>query len=101
MLIKILGVGIKKIQVFRGFEIVIETLSKDLYPILHILNKHTLSQTKSIVDLVCYDTISKIDRFYLTYNLLSVSFNFRIRIVSKIAELTEILSIIGLFKSAN
>jgi NADH:ubiquinone oxidoreductase subunit C len=98
---KILGVGIKKIQVVQGFEIVIETLSKNLYPILHILSKHTLSQTKSILDLVCYDTTSQSHRFYLTYNLVSISFSFRLRILSKITELTTILSVVGLFKSAN
>lgn len=101
MLIKILGVGVKKIKVVAGFEIVIESISKNLYPLLHVLSKHTLCQIKSIIDLVCYDTVSKIHRFYLTYNLLSISFNFRLRIISKITELTEVFSVMGLFKSAN
>jgi NADH:ubiquinone oxidoreductase subunit C len=101
MLIKILGVGIKKILVVKGFEIVIETLSKNVYPILDILNKHTLCQSKSIIDLICYDTVNKTHRFYLTYNLLSIKFNFRLRVISKVTELSSVLSVIGLFKSAN
>jgi NADH:ubiquinone oxidoreductase subunit C len=43
----------------------------------------------------------KLYRFSLIYNLVSVHFNLRIRIVTKINELTSLFSVAGLYKSAN
>ena len=97
----LLGAGVCKVQVATGFEIVLETVSKNLYPIIHFLNKHTLCQAENLMDLICYDSVGKKHRFCLVYNLLSVKFNFRIRVLSKITELSNILSVMGLFKTAN
>jgi hypothetical protein len=39
---KIMGVGLKKACVVSGFDIVIETVSKNIYPILMFLCNHTI-----------------------------------------------------------
>lgn len=98
---KILGVGIQKASVVSGFDIVIEIINKNIYPILLFLSNHTLWQFKSLVDIICYDMPKKLYRFSLIYNLVSVHFNLRIRIVTKINELTSLFSVAGLYKSAN
>ena len=101
MLKNLLGDGVYKVRVVAGFEIVIETIAKNLYPVINFLNLHTLCQAESLMDLICYDSIGKKYRFCLTYNLLSTKFNFRIRLVSKVNELNSVLSVMGLFKTAN
>jgi hypothetical protein len=37
-----MGVGIKKVSVVSGFDIVIEVVNKNVYAILLFLNNHTL-----------------------------------------------------------
>jgi NADH:ubiquinone oxidoreductase subunit C len=101
LLFKVLGVGIKKVSVVSGFHIAIEVIYKNVYPILFFLKKHTLSQFKLLVDIICYDTPFKNGRFSLIYNCLSVHYNLRIRIITKIDGLTNIFSTTGIYKSAN
>ena len=98
---KILGVGIKKASIVSGFDIVIEVINKNIYPILLFLSNHTLWRFKSLVDIICYDVPKKFYRFSLIYNLISIHFNLRIRIITKINELSNSFSVIGLYKSAN
>jgi NADH:ubiquinone oxidoreductase subunit C len=97
----LLGEGVYNSQVVAGFEIVLEVITKKLYPVIHFLNKHTLTQCESLIDLICYDSIKGTQRFCLVYNLLSVKFNYRIRLACKMSELTNVLSVMGLFKNAN
>jgi hypothetical protein len=42
ILSKILGVGIKKASVVSGFDIVIEVVNKNVYPVLLFLSNHTI-----------------------------------------------------------
>lgn len=101
LLYKILGVGIKKGSVVTGFDIVIEVNSKKIYSLILFLNRHTLCQFKTLIDIVCYDNPKKKNRFSLIYNLLSVHYNRRCRVITKLSELTTIFSIMGLYKAAN
>ena len=98
---KTLGVGIKKASIISGFDIVIEVVNKNVYPILFFLSNHTLWQFKSLVDIICYDIPKKFYRFSLIYNLISIHFNLRLRVITKINELSNLFSIVGLYKSAN
>jgi len=98
---KILGVGIKKASIVSGFDIVIEVVNRNIYPILFFLSNHTLWQFKSLIDITCYDVPKKFYRFSLIYNLISIHFNLRIRVMTKINELSNLFSVIGLYKSAN
>jgi NADH:ubiquinone oxidoreductase subunit C len=92
-------VGIRRIQIVSGLEIEIDTLSKNLYPLNLFLKKHTLTQFRSMIDVICYDTPSQQHRFGIVYNLLSVNYNLRVRVVSKISESLSLLSLVSLFKS--
>lgn len=100
-LYKILGVGLKCVRIVIGIELEINVISKNIYPLLLFLNKHTLCQFKIINDMICYDSINKQFRFFLVYNILSVTFNMYIRVISKINEFTTVLSLISLFKVSN
>lgn len=101
LLSKILDVGIKKMWIGSGFEIVIEINSKLIYPVIYFLNKHSLCCFKSLIDFVCYDTPEFKYRFSLIYNLISIQYNFRCQVLTKIQELTNVFSVMGIFKSAN
>jgi len=72
-----------------------------IYPIIFFLSKHSLCAFKSLVDMICYDTPKLKSRFTLIYNLLSVQYNFRCQVLTKVQELTNVFSIMGIFKSAN
>ena len=98
---KVLGVGIRKASIVSGFDLVIEAVNKNIYPILLFLSNHTLWQFKSLVDIICYDVPKKFYRFSLIYNLISIHFNLRIRVITKINELSNLFSVVGLYKSAN
>jgi hypothetical protein len=39
---KVLGVGIRKASIVSGFDLVIEAVNKNIYPILLFLSNHTL-----------------------------------------------------------
>lgn len=101
ILSKIMGVGIKKASVVSGFDIVVEVVNKNVYPVLLFLNNHTIWQFKNLVDIICYDIPKKFYRFSLIYNLMSIHYNLRLRITTKINELSNLISIVGLYKSAH
>lgn len=96
----IFGCGVKNIQVVSGFEVELEVPSKNIYPLVFFFNKHSLCLFKTMVDIVCYDVPGKLYRFSLVYNLLSVKFNSRIRVLSRIQEtVSQVLSLISLYRS--
>jgi len=97
---KIFGGGINNITAVSGFEVELKVPSKKIYPLIYFLNKHSLCMFKLMVDIVCSDVPGKLNRFSLVYNLLSVQFNRRIRVISKIKENTcKILSLVSLYRS--
>jgi len=94
----VLNKYIKKGQV-KYNSLNIKTVSNNLYPLIFFLKNHTLSQFKLFTDLVCYDRPGKNYRFSLIYNLLSMDFNYRVKIQIKIKEklplLTTLTSLYG------
>jgi NADH dehydrogenase (ubiquinone) Fe-S protein 3 len=81
----ILNKYIKKAQVkFNSLNV--KTLNKHIYPLMFFLKNHTLSQFKILTDLVCYDRPGKNFRFSLIYNLLSIDYNYRIKLQVKLKE---------------
>ena len=98
---KILGEGINNVKVVSGFEIEIKVLSKNIYPLIFFLNKHTLCQFKIMVDIICYDIPGKKNRFSIVYNLLSIKNNMRLRVLSKASKTEELLSLVSLYNSVN
>lgn len=98
---KIVGGALKKIKIVSSFDVELEVSVKNIYPLMVFFKNHSLCLFTSLIDIVCYDVPNKTHRFSLVYNLLSVKFNSRIRIISKIQEnYNQILSVISLYRSA-
>jgi NADH dehydrogenase (ubiquinone) Fe-S protein 3 len=73
----------------------------NIYPLITFFKNQTLCQFKCLIDIVVYDVLKEIKRFHLIYNLLSIQFNYRLRIITKTCELLPLISITGLFNSSN
>lgn len=101
LLFKIMGVGVQKVAIISGFDLVVEVLVKNVYPILLFLNKHTLSQFKTLIDIVCYDTHRKENRFSIVYNCISTHYNLRCRVITKVKEWCNLFSVTGIYRSSN
>lgn len=100
-IVKVLGLGFYDVRIVSGFEIELFVVSKKVYPIIFFLNKHSLCVLKTMVDIICYDTLGKSFRFFLVYNLLSTQYNIRFRLITKINELVRLVSLVSLFKSSS
>lgn len=72
-----------------------------IIPVFFFLKYHTNCQYKLISDICTIDYPSKINRFTLVYNLLSIRFNSRIRIKIMINELQSVNSITSIYKGAS
>jgi hypothetical protein len=76
----------------------IEVADEAIYPIIMFLKKHTLCLYEIMIDSTAYELLSHIYRFILSFNLLSLKYNTRILIKSKVKELnTNILSLTSIF----
>ena len=64
------------------------------------LKNHVNTQFKVLIDVTAVDYPSRMFRFEIVYNLLSISYNARIRIKTCIDEITPITSITELYSSA-
>ncbi len=82
-------------------EIIIYTTSKNIYPLMNFLKKHTNTQYKTIVDITAVDNPDQKKRFEIIYNLLSTTYNNRIRIKTIIDEITPIESITKIYQGGN
>ena len=99
---KTLGSGIKQIKIVYGFEIEVDMTVKLFYPFILFLKKHSLFLFNILTDIICYDCPGKSYRFSLVYNLLSIKFNSRLRVIVKQQETkSKIVSLMALFRSAN
>jgi len=98
---RVLGAGIQKVKIVSCFELDIYVESKLLYPLLFFINKHSLCQYKTLIDIICCDRLNKSHRFEITYSLLSVYYNSRLKIICKINENDLLLSVGSLYRSAN
>lgn len=98
----ILGSALKFIQVVSGFSLEFKVLSKNLYPVIYFLKTHSLCLFSQVLDIVCIDFPKKKIRFLLVYILVSIVFNFKIRIFSGVTELgCNLISLVSLFRSVN
>jgi NADH:ubiquinone oxidoreductase subunit C len=96
---RILGKGIQATHV-RNHDLEIKVNSNNIYPVLYFLQKHTICQLDCLTDIICYDTPGKSLRFGIIYNLLSIRYNMRIRLVSKFKNIVALLSTSSLFLGA-
>jgi len=95
----LLGISIKNINIVSGFSIEFAVLVKYIYPVFFFLKKHSLAQFNLLIDIICYDCIKEKKRFVIVYNLLSVRFNIRLSIRTKLSCSDKVLSLIGIYKS--
>ena len=95
-----MGKSIQEVSV-KNHDLEIRVSSNNIYPILYFLRKHTICQYDCLTDIICYDTPGKPLRFGIVYNLLSVRYNTRIRLVSKFKNIVALLSVTSIFSGAN
>jgi len=72
-----------------------------IIPFLTFVRDHSSSQFKILVEVCCTDYPNQINRFELTYHLLSLKHNARINIKTYTDEVTPIESSVSIFSSAS
>ena len=82
-------------------EVSVEIYPEYVLPFFSFLQNHTHTQFKVLVDLTAVDYPSREKRFEVVYNLLSIQHNARIRIKTRVNELTPVESIVSLYPSGN
>ena len=80
--------------------VVLYILPQFIIPFFSFLKNHINNQFKVLIDVTAVDFPSRALRFEIVYNLLSVSYNARIRIKTCLDETTSIASITELYSSA-
>lgn len=71
-----------------------------LYKVLFFLKNHSSCQFKSLTDLCSVDYPEREHRFEVVYNLLSTTYNSRIRVKTSIEETGILESIVSIYPSA-
>lgn len=82
-------------------QLTIKIDSNYLYSFISILKKNFNTKFKILIDITAVDYPNKLKRFEITYMLLSINYNFRLRIKVLVNEMTSINSISNIFPSAN
>uniref|UniRef100_A0A4Y5WSC5 NADH dehydrogenase [ubiquinone] iron-sulfur protein 3 n=1 Tax=Pellia epiphylla TaxID=40340 RepID=A0A4Y5WSC5_9MARC len=82
-------------------ENILYTHPNSLFQLLYFPKYHTNTRFKVLIDICGVDYPSrKLRRFEVVYNLLSIDYNTRIRILTSVDEITPICSVVGIFPSA-
>lgn len=81
-------------------KLIIKIPAKKLKKNLNFLKNHTQSQYKVLSDICAVDYPWKKNRFEIIYNILSITFNSRITVLTNINEKTFIESILNIYKTA-
>ncbi|OUJ01276.1 NADH-quinone oxidoreductase [Acetobacter orientalis] len=91
--------GIHSAAVEKG-ELVVRTTRQQLLPLLTLLRDNPQYRFEQLMDLCGVDYPSRVERFDVVYNVLSVSYNRRIRIIITTDENTPVPSVHQLWPSA-
>jgi NADH dehydrogenase (ubiquinone) Fe-S protein 3 len=86
---------------FQKNEINFEITAKYILPFFYFLRDHTQTQFKLLMDITAVDYPSRVKRFEIVYNLLSIQHNARIRIKTSVDEITPVDSLVEIYNSAN
>ncbi|KOC67212.1 NADH dehydrogenase [ubiquinone] iron-sulfur protein 3, mitochondrial [Habropoda laboriosa] len=92
---------VQKVQITAGDELEIMICPDGLIPTLLFLRNNYTTQYSSLSDLTALDVPSRKYRFELVYNLLSFTYNTRIRVKTYTDELTPIPSVESIYDAAN
>lgn len=87
-------------SVLNKNEMVFYIFPQFLTQFFFFLKNHVNTQFKVLLDVTAVDYPSRMLRFEIVYNLLSISYNARIRIKTCIDEITPITSVTELYSSA-
>lgn len=74
--------------------------SKDLYFVLTVLNLHSNLQYKVLTSITGVDYPDRKKRFEIIYELLSVRYNSRVRVITLVNEVTPIKSVHSIFPAS-
>jgi NADH:ubiquinone oxidoreductase subunit C len=91
--------GVPNSIILKSGGLEIKTPSRYVYFVLNFLKNHTQSQCKFLVDLIVYDILGKKLRFTLVYSLLSLRYNSRVQVLTRVSEGCLVSSVHKLFKS--
>jgi len=91
-------------SVYRGVvsngEITLIVPHTHIYDVLFFLQNHSSCQFKSLTDLCAVDYPEREQRFEVVYNLLSTTYNSRIRVKTSIEETSALDSVVSIYPSA-
>jgi hypothetical protein len=96
---KCLSINNLKFKIVKNTEIEIISPKKYIFMILYYLKNDSLTRCDILSDIIAADFLKHKNRFLINYLLLS-TFNYRIRVITKISEFENILSIVSLFNSS-
>src|SRR5690349_1806039 len=81
----------------REVEFEFQVNNQTLLPLLHILKNHALVRANNLVELTAVDLPHNPLRFYVSYFLLSIEYNARVRVSLQTNELQPVMSVTSLF----
>ena len=87
--------------VIKDYELEIKVKKQYIWSTLLFFKSHTFCQLKILTDIITYDVVTNLYRFIVVYNLLSIQYNYRIRLCTRIKTLESLYSVISIFKNAN
>lgn len=90
---------IEKIEITKN-ELCLHTKANRIKDLIFYLKNHSNCKYQQLVDICGVDYPGRKDRFEIIYNLLSVTFNTRIRIKVKASETSSVESVSGVYNSA-
>lgn len=100
--LKILKKYLNNITYLVNTNEILLSINKDyLHNVLFILKHHSIFQYNQLIDLTAVDSPNELLRFRLSYNLLSLNFQNRLRVGFKVGDLDIVNSSINIYNSAN
>jgi NADH dehydrogenase (ubiquinone) Fe-S protein 3 len=98
-LIATLPKWINKYQISKK-ESLLYTNPDNLLKMLFFFKNHTNTRFRVLIDICGVDYPSRKDRFEVVYNLLSIQYNSRLRVHTRVDEITPICSVVKIFPAA-
>lgn len=87
--------------VINNYILELHVNDKVVINLLYFLKNHTLTQLKTLVDIIVIDIPKNSKRFTIVYNLLSSFYNIRLQVVLQVKELMPVYSLCSLYSGAN
>ncbi|MGG5821011.1 NADH-quinone oxidoreductase subunit C [Falsiroseomonas sp. HW251] len=94
------GPAVQEAYVERGQELVVRATRQGLLPLLLLLRDDPRLAFEQLMDLCGLDWPERPERFEVAYNLLSLQYNRRIRVLVSTDEATPVPSCVGLWPAA-